>query len=126
MRRRPVQQPTEHSSGDPKRLSSLVAQHVRRLRQARRWTTEELASRMTAAGFPITRSVMANIETGRPDADGKRRREVTVDELFAFAEVFAVKVDDLVSAAPPCSRCMGVPPAGFACTKCGAVGPESD
>jgi len=44
----------------------------------------------------LTPSVIANIETGRRDAEGKRRREVTVDELFVFAYALAAPLPALL------------------------------
>ncbi|OLE20634.1 MAG: hypothetical protein AUG49_24525 [Catenulispora sp. 13_1_20CM_3_70_7] len=38
----------------------------------------------------MTKAVLANIESGRPGPDGARRRDVTVDELLAFASVLDV------------------------------------
>lgn len=109
-----------------KHLSEHVARNVRRLRRARRWTSSDLASRMADVGCPLTQPMVANIETGRPDAAGRRRRDVSADELFAFARVFGVPVEDLVAETPQCGRCAGSPPAGFACTQCGAVGADRD
>jgi len=65
-----------------------VAERVKQLRQRRGWTAAQLAERCAEIGAPeITRSVIANIETGRKDSRGRRRREITVDEsnILAFA-----------------------------------------
>lgn len=52
----------------------------------RGWTAKDLAARCAAIGVPeITTAVIANIETGRRDKDGARRRDVTVDELLTLA-----------------------------------------
>lgn len=75
----------------PKQASELVAARVKEARQRKGWTAEALAERCAQSGVPeITRSVIANIETGRPDNDGRRRRQVTVEELLTFARVLEV------------------------------------
>ena len=38
----------------------------------------------------LSENVIENIETGRPDDAGERRRDVTVDELLAVATAFGV------------------------------------
>lgn len=49
-------------------------------------TAQQLADRCASVGAPgLTASVIANIETGRRDAQKRRRRDVTVEELFAVA-----------------------------------------
>jgi transcriptional regulator with XRE-family HTH domain len=61
---------------------------VRDLRQKRGWRAEDLAARCAEIGAAeMTRSVIANIETGRRDSAGRRRRAVTVEEwlILAFA-----------------------------------------
>jgi transcriptional regulator with XRE-family HTH domain len=70
-----------------KRPSDIVGERVKKIRQDRRWTAEALAMRCPPE---ITRSVIANIETGRRDAHGQRRRDVTVDELVSLAHALEV------------------------------------
>lgn len=41
-------------------------------------------------GERLTVNALENIEYGRPDKDGRRRREITVDELLIFAYVLDV------------------------------------
>lgn len=69
----------------------MVAARIKAMRQSRGWSAKDLALRCAALGFDqLTSAVIANIETGRRDAEGRRRREVTVDELFAIALAFEV------------------------------------
>lgn len=69
----------------------MVAESLKKLREARGLTGEGLARLCAENGAPeITRAVIANIETGRPGKEGRRRREVTVDELLVFAYVLDV------------------------------------
>jgi transcriptional regulator with XRE-family HTH domain len=72
---------------------------VREIRQRRGWTAAALAERCAEIGAPeITRSVIANLETGRPGPDGRRRRDVTIDELLTLAYALDVPPADLLGA----------------------------
>jgi transcriptional regulator with XRE-family HTH domain len=71
-----------------------VAAHVQREREARGWSTAELAKRMTRAGCPMNQSAVWRIESGEP------RRRITVEELLGFARVFRLSIDDLLSPDP--------------------------
>jgi len=79
--------------------SDWIGQRVREIRDSRGWTANDLAARCGEAGSPeITKAVLANIEGGRRDKDGTRRREVTVDELLALA--LALEVPPLLLFVP--------------------------
>ena len=71
-------------------VSDAVAARLREVRKSRGWTANELADRCSRAGLPISKSVLANIESGRPGDDGRRRRDITVDELLALALVLDI------------------------------------
>jgi transcriptional regulator with XRE-family HTH domain len=60
-------------------------------REARGWSLEGLAKRMTNAGCAINQSAIYKIEQGQP------RRRITVDELVAFSRVFGLPLDDLLT-----------------------------
>ena len=62
------------------RASDTVAAKIRSLRELLGWSRRELAERCG-----LSENVIENIESGRPDAGGDRRRDVTVDELMAIA-----------------------------------------
>jgi transcriptional regulator with XRE-family HTH domain len=62
------------------RASDTVAAKIRSYREWLDWSRAEMA-RQTG----LSENVIENIETGRPDADGQRRRDVTVDELLTIA-----------------------------------------
>jgi transcriptional regulator with XRE-family HTH domain len=63
-----------------------VGERIKEIRNARGWTARHLAERCDDVGAPeLTAPVIANIETGRRDKNGGRRREVTVDETLTFA-----------------------------------------
>jgi transcriptional regulator with XRE-family HTH domain len=59
-------------------------------REARGWSMDGLARRMTDAGCAISASAVHKIERGEP------RRKITVDELLAFADVFGIPMNELV------------------------------
>ena len=72
-------------------MSDIVADRIRTARKRRGWSAQELADRLAAAGAPeLSMFVISNIESGRRKADGKRRRDVSVDELFVIAYVLGV------------------------------------
>jgi transcriptional regulator with XRE-family HTH domain len=86
----------------PETVSDIVAGRIRELRQRWGWSAAELAEHCAEWGHPqLTASVIANIESGRRDKSGRRRRDVTVDEAFAFARVLQIAVGDLVDPATP-------------------------
>jgi transcriptional regulator with XRE-family HTH domain len=66
--------------------SDVAAANVRRFRKDKGWTAQRLADECASLGaVDLSAAVIANIETGRRDNDGVRRRDVTVDELLALA-----------------------------------------
>lgn len=69
--------------------------HVRIEREARGWSTAELARRVTDAGCPISQSAIWRIENGEP------RRKISVDELIAFSKVFSRQIEYLLKPAHP-------------------------
>jgi transcriptional regulator with XRE-family HTH domain len=83
---------TENFPG-PETVSDAVANRVQQLRKRRGWSARRLAEACAATGNPqLTESVVANIECGRRDKQGRRRRDVSVDELVAFARALDVSV----------------------------------
>lgn len=72
-------------------VSDLVGARVRGLREQNKWTRDQLAARCARAGAAwLTSAAITNIELGRRDKDGNRRRDVTVDELVALSAAFSV------------------------------------
>lgn len=73
-------------------LSDLVARRLVQLRKGAGLSREQFAKRCQQLGTEdVTPAVLANIETGRRDADtGTRRRRITVDELLVFALVLDI------------------------------------
>jgi transcriptional regulator with XRE-family HTH domain len=80
--------------------SDGVARRVKELRQRRGWSAARLAQQCADQGAPqLTASVIANIESGRRDKQGRRRRDVTVDEAFAFGRALDEPVAALLGLA---------------------------
>lgn len=76
---------------NPQSASDVVAQRVQELRKRQGLTAKTLAERCRMMGAPgMTASVIANIESGRPDLDGKRRRLVTLEEWLILAQALHV------------------------------------
>ena len=67
-----------------------LAQRVAAERDARGWTNDGLAKRMTDAGCPMTASAIFKIEKAEP------RRRIVVDELVTFAKVFGLPLEELL------------------------------
>jgi len=61
----------------------VIAQEVRRHRDAQKISAQQLADRCTDLGLPIKRSVIANLETGH-------RETVTVPELLVLGAALNV------------------------------------
>lgn len=75
-------------------ISDLVAERIKEERGRLGLTTKTLADRCAALGAPhLTASVLMNIESGRKDSTGRRRRAITVDELLVIA--YALEVSPL-------------------------------
>lgn len=81
---------------NPPRLPSAedeLALRIKYERMKRRWSTEEVARRMTEAGYPLNQSAIWRIENATP------RRKISLDEALGFAKVFGVDLGDLIG--PP-------------------------
>jgi hypothetical protein len=95
-----------------------VAEQIRKHRERLGLSREDLAQECAKLGAPqLTAAAIINIEVGRKNPEtGKRRREVSVDELLVFAYAMAVPplqlMFPLVGAeevlTPPCWN--GLPP----------------
>ncbi len=77
--------------------SDVVAGRVREIRHKRAMTVAQLADRLADLGMPgLTEQALYNLEAGRPDRRGHRRRAVSVDELLALAYALEVSPLDLL------------------------------
>lgn len=82
--------------------SDIAAARIREVRRKRGLTAAQLAKRCADIGASeITAQSVSNIETGRRDKEGRRRRFVTVDELVALAVALEVAPVHLLSQALP-------------------------
>jgi transcriptional regulator with XRE-family HTH domain len=72
--------------------SDTAAEQINRLRKRAGLNREQLAERIRKLGGPssMTAAAIANIETGRRDAEGRRRRDLTLEELALFAGALGV------------------------------------
>lgn len=94
-------------------IAARVVRELTALRRQRKISAQQLADRMTAAGYPINRSSIANLENGR-------REEISVGHLAIAAQILGADPAAILRRAAPCPRCANDPPAGFACKTCGA------
>ena len=81
------------SGADPTELSvsDAVARRIKEARARRGWTAKQLAEQCAARGLTrLTHSVLNNIESGRHNNAGERKRDVSVDELLGLALVLDV------------------------------------
>jgi transcriptional regulator with XRE-family HTH domain len=78
--------------------SEVVARRVKEIRQKRRMTVAQLAARLDELGMPgLTEQALYNLEAGRPDPRGRRRRAISVDEMVALAQALDVLLLDLLA-----------------------------
>lgn len=80
----------------------MVAGRVREARKRRGWQLADLAARCAELGHPeLTENVIENIEGGRRDSNGRRRRAVTVDELRVLSDALGFSPADVLNGLPP-------------------------
>ena len=70
-----------------KTIELKVGNNIRELRENRRITQDQLASRLQIRGCDITRSAVAKIEVGQ--------RHLYPDEIILIKEILAVEYDDI-------------------------------
>ena len=93
-------------------VSAEVIAKLRTLRKIQKVSAQMLADRMTELGYPIQRTVIANLENGR-------RSEVSIDHVVGAARALGTTVLALLEEPVVCPQCKGEPPAGFTCNTCG-------
>jgi transcriptional regulator with XRE-family HTH domain len=97
-------------------VSAAAIKELIEARREQKVSAQELADRMTSAGYPIKRSVIANVESGR-------RAEISLDHLAIACQALGLDPAALLRRVTgPCPNCHGKPPAGFACLTCSARG----
>lgn len=68
-------------------MTDEVVDIIRENRRQRGWTMAELAERSG-----LSENVIENIESGRRDKQGRRRRRITIEELEAIGQAFGFGV----------------------------------
>lgn len=102
------------SDFQPLPLSKDLIDKLRTLRKIHGVSAQELADRMTAQGFRITRGVIANCENGRVQT-------LSVDHADHAARALGTTLVQLISEPAECPTCKGKPPTGFTCNTCGGA-----
>ena len=67
----------------------LMGQNIRRIREDRGLTQEQLAAQLQTRGCDVTRSALAKIEVGQ--------RHIYPDEVKLFKEILHISYDELFS-----------------------------
>jgi transcriptional regulator with XRE-family HTH domain len=96
-------------------ISAEVVAKLRALRKIRKVSAQQLSDRMAELGYPVARTVIANLENGR-------RAEVSIDHVVIAAQALDTTVEALLTEPVRCPSCKGEPPAGFTCNTCGQGG----
>lgn len=72
-------------------VSDVVARRIKEVRLKRGLKAQDLAKRCAERGMPhLSAATLSNIETGRRDDEGRRRRNITVDELLVLADALDI------------------------------------
>jgi transcriptional regulator with XRE-family HTH domain len=77
------------SDGWQGRLTAMIAREIRRHRDRRKLSAQQLADLTAEFGMPIPRNVLANLESGRRDT-------ITVAEVLVLAAVLGVSPMELI------------------------------
>lgn len=94
-------------------VSAEVGARIKRARKGRGFSAQALADAITARGYAVSRATVAKIENGLKET-------TPVDVVVHAARVLQVPMLTLLLDGEWCERCHDNPPAGFACTECGA------
>lgn len=73
----------------PERFTQGIAGEIKRRRESRGWSFQQLADACTKLGYPTLRTTLANLENGR-------RKSITVHELIVIAEALDVPAVELM------------------------------
>lgn len=95
-------------------ISAEVIAKLRALRQIQKVSARQLADQVTALGYEVSGSVIANYESGK-------KATLPVDFLVLAAKALGTTAEALLTEPVRCPSCMGEPPAGFTCNTCGAA-----
>lgn len=97
-------------------ISARIIVELRAVRVEQGMSARQLADRMTEMGFPVQRSIIANLENGR-------RTDVSVDHVVAAVRALGLDLSAFLVRCGllACPACHGAPPAGFTCNTCGGA-----
>lgn len=70
-----------------KEFELKLGQNIRRIRESKQMTQEQLSAQMQTRGCDVTRSALAKIEVGQ--------RHIYPDELKHIKEIFHISYDEL-------------------------------
>lgn len=70
-----------------KEFELKLGQNIRRIRESKQMTQEQLSAQMQTRGCDVTRSALAKIEVGQ--------RHIYPDELKHIKEIFLISYDEL-------------------------------
>lgn len=97
-------------------VTRRFAANMRRLRNELGLSAQDMADRLAEAGIPISRPVLANLETARRDS-------IDLAEAYAIARVLGTTVDFLSELSGiRCVQCQDTPPDGYRCLVCNRKG----
>lgn len=97
---------------DPFETSKEVATRLRAFRTTRGLTGAQMAELLTDHGYPVTRSVLANIEN-------MRFKTLPVDLVFAAVSGLGLNGVPHFFHGPLCDGCSDNPPQSYICKVCG-------
>jgi transcriptional regulator with XRE-family HTH domain len=103
---------TTHSPVAP--ISAEIIGRLRILRKLTRVSAQELADGITALGFPVSRSTIANSES-------ERKATLSLDYAVLAAQVLGSDLGALLAGPAACPTCKGEPHPGFTCNTCGVT-----
>ena len=69
-------------------IEKSVGSNIRRIRESKKMTQEQLSAKLQIRGCDITRSAVAKIEVGQ--------RHIYADEIILIKEILGVTFDDLL------------------------------
>jgi transcriptional regulator with XRE-family HTH domain len=97
---------------DPRAASRRAIRLITARRCALSMSAQELSDATERLGLMVSRSVIANFESGR-------RAAITVDELIVLSRALGLNPVKLLDV-DDCETCGGNPPRGFTCNSCEA------
>jgi transcriptional regulator with XRE-family HTH domain len=102
------------TDGRMRPLSAELNQKLRRLRKLQQVSAQVLADRITAQGYPVQRTTIANYENDRAAT-------LSVDYVAHAATALGTTLAALLAGPVECSVCRGAAPEGFTCNTCGGA-----